>query len=200
MSALLCFPDDRNLSIAIVLHVGHKPLRCESEYLVLTNVGKCHGFVKQNYAAIARISIFSRVMTSVRRYLAPFLLVLQLLVVSGGPVLAQYCCGQRVELEAACEAAACCPIVDPCCEDQEAEEQVPCCEDGAELEVEFTYVGSAERAVFPSVLHELIPAETTCLQDIATMKSNAACVLPNSDVEVAEYAPPDAPSLGVWRL
>jgi hypothetical protein len=77
---------------------------------------------------------------------------------------------------------------------------VPCCEDGAELEIEFTYVGSTEHAVFPSVLHELLPAEATCLQDIARLKSSSACVLPLSDVEVAEYAPPDAPSLGVWRL
>ena len=143
---------------------------------------------------------FRPTMTSVRRYMAPLLLVLQLLVVSGGPVLAQYCCGQRVELEATCDTAACCPDIETCCEVQEADRQEPCCEDDVELEVEFTYVGSAERAVFPSVLHELIPAEAECLQRIASVKSNAECVLPNSDVEVAEYAPPDAPSLGVWRL
>lgn len=31
MRALLRLPDDRNLSVAIVLHVGHMPLRYESE-------------------------------------------------------------------------------------------------------------------------------------------------------------------------
>ncbi len=139
-------------------------------------------------------------MTGFRRFLAPFLLALQILMVAGGPVLAQYCCGQRVELEAECGPASCCPELDPCCEDEGATQDAMCCEGDVELEVEFTYVGSAEEAIFPSVFDELAPPLAVRSAESSNVPSRVLESHGMHTPDLAVHSPPDARHLGVWRL
>lgn len=139
-------------------------------------------------------------MTAVRRFLAPFLLVLQMLMVAGGPVVAQYCCGQRVELEAECGPASCCPELDPCCEDEAAADASMCCEGDVEYELEFTYVGSAEEAIFPTVFDQLVPPVAVRTVDVSHTEDRAPERPLLRTPDVAVHSPPDANALGVWRL
>lgn len=86
---------------------------------------------------------------AVQRYiLTPILLCFQLLMVAGGPVVAQYCCGQRVALQADCSQMTCCPVTDPCCEDD------PSCSDDIDLTLEFAHVGALDDAIATSHVHE----------------------------------------------
>lgn len=140
-------------------------------------------------------------MLHVRHILAPILLCFQLLMVAGGPVLAQYCCGQRVQLEAECAPESCCIEIESCCDATDAESPESCCEDDAEFEVEFTYVGSLDAAAVSllSIL-ELQPSQTEL--------PCHGCAAHRYEDRIAQQAmlallgprPPDLTTLGVWRL
>lgn len=133
-------------------------------------------------------------MAAHRYILAPFLLCLQLLMVAGGPVVAQYCCGQRVALQAECDQMSCCPDTDQCCEDE------PCCGDDIDLTVEFAYVGALDDAIASS--H--IPACTVPLADTDVVHHFDAVrttqVRAGLAAECMNPSPPERAQLGVRRL
>lgn len=139
-------------------------------------------------------------MTAIRTILAPFLLCFQLLMVAGGPVVAQYCCGQRVELEAECAQESCCTEIDACCEDEGADASEMCCDNDVELKVEFTQICSLDAAVAPSSIQAIDPpvAMLSSAAD-APMAVYATELLYVAD-DVGQCEPPDPTILGVWRL
>ncbi len=138
-------------------------------------------------------------MTAIRTILAPFLLWFQLLMVAGGPVVAQYCCGQRVELEAECATDSCCIEIEVCC-DEEPDASGTCCEDDVELEIEFTQVGSFDAAVAaPSIPNVDPPCVVQLITDATIVVVDATDLLQDADV-VGHCEPPDQTTTGVWRL
>jgi hypothetical protein len=133
-------------------------------------------------------------MAAHRYILPPILLFLQLLLVAGGPVVAQYCCGQRVSLQTACEPLSCCPDADPCCEEE------PCSGDDVDLTLEFAYVGALDDAIASSHTPEC--AEPDAVIDVvrlfeALQASQVRAVL---IAEGINHSPPERAQLGVRRL
>lgn len=139
-------------------------------------------------------------MKSVSRIISPLLLCLHILLVWGGPVLAHYCCGQRVPLEAVCAPESCCSVAEQCCDEVLARESDPCCTDGGEFELEFTYVGSLDAAVSPTSAPNLIPS--VALGDQVQYRDLALTVRVTVGIEPTSvpYEPPDLQLLGVLRL
>jgi len=75
-----------------------------------------------------------------------------------------------------------------------------CCEGDVELEVEFTYVGSAEEAIFPSVIDELVPPLAVGTAKSSNVPSRVLESHAMHTPDLAVHSPPDARHLGVWRL
>jgi hypothetical protein len=121
-------------------------------------------------------------------------------MVAGGPVLAQYCCGQRVELESDCAPESCCTEIESCCDAVPAESTDVCCEDDARIEVEFTEVGSLEATVASVSVCDFDPpcADLPCLP-LHTWQFEV-CSVTQAACDLRSPRPPDPPSLGVWRL
>ncbi len=139
-------------------------------------------------------------MQFVRRIISLLLLCLHVLIVSGGPVLAQYCCGQRVALDADCAPETCCPEIEQCCEEMPVHESDPCCADDGELELEFTHVGTLEAAVSPTPVPDLAP--TLARTDEVQYRDSAHMVRATPVIEPIPVLcePPDLQLLGVLRL
>lgn len=122
------------------------------------------------------------------------------MLVWGGPVIAQYCCGQRVALDAVCAPESCCPESDQCCEQMPVHGSNPCCANDGELQLEFTYVGTLEAAVSPTPGPDLTPtvarADDVEHCDLAHTSRVTLGIEPVS----VPYEPPDLQLLGVLRL
>ena len=140
------------------------------------------------------LSLFFVLMAAHRYILAPILLVLQLLMVAGGPVVAQYCCGQRVSLQTECEPISCCPDADPCCEDE------PCSADDVDLTVEFAYVGALDDAIAsshaPECAEPFADIDVVRLFEAVQVSQARAGLI----AEGITHSPPERAQLGVRRL
>lgn len=139
-------------------------------------------------------------MQLIRRIISLVMLCLHVMLVSGGPVLAQYCCGQRVALDAVCARESCCPETEQCCGEMPVHETDQCCADDGELELEFTYVGAQEAAVSPTSVPDLAP--TVVRTGEVQYRDCAHIVEDKPGVEAIPVLgePPDLQLLGVLRL
>jgi len=133
-------------------------------------------------------------MAAHRYILPPILLFLQLLLVAGGPVVAQYCCGQRVSLQTECEPISCCQDADPCCEEES------CCGDDVDLTLEFAYVGALDDAIAsshaPECAEPLADIDVVRLCEALQVSQTRAGLI----AEGVHHSPPERAQLGVRRL
>jgi hypothetical protein len=133
-------------------------------------------------------------MSAHRYILPPILLFLQLLLVAGGPVVAQYCCGQRVSLQTECEPISCCQDADPCCEEES------CCGDDVDLTLEFAYVGALDDAIAsshaPECAEPLADIDVVRLCEALQVSQTRAGLI----AEGVHHSPPERAQLGVRRL